>query len=202
MGKRLTTTYPDRGEVRRRLDYNPETGEFRWKSIPERDRSRDAQLTGKLAGGINKGGYHVISFGATVLLAHRLAWIWANGDVPDDMVVDHINRDKADNRLCNLRLATNSENSFNKIIKRKSGLPRGVYQVRQRFEAAITINGVRHRLGTHDSVEAASAAYLSAAVRLRGDFIPPEEKSTTSTLDGESGSTPTRSITTETTSPM
>lgn len=48
-----------------------------------------------------------------ILLAHRIAWEIMFGEIPIGMEVDHINRDKTDNRICNLRLVTHSENAFN-----------------------------------------------------------------------------------------
>ena len=89
--------------LRERLTYCPTTGVFRW---------RTGTNTGKPAGHI-KSGYVRIAIGGVNVFAHRAAWAIAHGKWPDE-VVDHINRDRQDNRLENLRDVSGAVNAKNK----------------------------------------------------------------------------------------
>ena len=112
---------------------------------------------------VSKGGYprirKFINYIDSSILLHHLVI----GKPPKGMVVDHINQNKLDNRRCNLRFATKSQNAFNTVKKRKNKTGyRGVYQdskVKQKtFDAYITVNGKRFwRSGFKTSIEAAIA---------------------------------------------
>lgn len=110
-------------------------------------------------------------------MMHVEVWELHNGPVPDWKTVDHRNRNELDNRLSNLRLASTSEQGYNKGVpaNSKTGF-RGVhfYQRHQVFKAAIrvTIDGVRHRvqLGRFRSAEEAAIAYNHASRLLHGEF--------------------------------
>ncbi|HBV6026304.1 TPA: HNH endonuclease [Klebsiella aerogenes] len=97
------------------------------------------------------GKYHQIS-------AHRVAWILAHGSIPTGLQIDHINGIRDDNRLCNLRLVTNQENSHNQ--RPAKGFS---WNFRAgKWLAQITVNGHRISLGYHDTELDARAAYLRA----------------------------------------
>ena len=89
--------------LREVASYDPETGEFRW-ILP-----RKKVTVGAVAGTLSKRGYIDICSDVRVYKAHRLAWLYVHGAWPEALI-DHINGDKADNRLANLRPATKSEN--------------------------------------------------------------------------------------------
>ena len=93
--------------IRDVLNYNPETGDLTWKVA----RGNGSVKAGTVAGHINRGRYVHIRTGGRTYLAHRLAWFLYHGEQPD--VIDHINRDKADNRITNLRSVTTSQNLLN-----------------------------------------------------------------------------------------
>ncbi len=95
-----------------------------------------------------------------------------HGEIPLGMTVDHINGDKGDNRIANLRLATDSENSCHRPKKSDniSGC-KGVYQRENgKYRAVITSKKQRISLGTFNTKEEAYAAYCEAARRLHGKF--------------------------------
>jgi hypothetical protein len=104
------------------------------------------------------------------ICAHRLAWFMVYGKIPDGNL-DHTNRDPADNRISNLRLATFSQNNVN--TKYRGKYLRGV-SVNKRnssgYRATICMNRKRILLGTFDTEQEAHEAYLQAAKVLHGEF--------------------------------
>lgn len=121
--------------LRSLLRYDPETGHFWWlQASPKRDMS-------KPAGFGNGRGYLLIRIGIHRYLAHRLAWFFVYGQWPQEL--DHINRDRSDNRLCNLRTATRSENMTNSSGWAESTLGvKNVSRHRSGFRVQISRNGL------------------------------------------------------------
>lgn len=149
------------------LDYDQETGVFVWKQ----SRGGTA-VAGSVAGGIQLNGYRYIPFKGKPTGAHRLAWLYTYGEMPSGDV-DHINRDRDDNRIDNLRCATRSENMRNSIRKRTESSPlQGVCfdKQHQRWLACITSNYKQIHLGRFDTAEEAHAAYVSASKEVHGRF--------------------------------
>lgn len=135
--------------------YNPETGEFTWAKTRRRCRLGDK------AGCKMRNGYIVIRVDDTLNLAHRLAWLYMTGQWPPEQI-DHINRDRADNRWCNLRAVSNMENAWNKAPRsNKSGFP-GVRRENSKWLAEIKVNYKPIRLGLFDTPETAHDAYVLA----------------------------------------
>ena len=99
--------------------------------------------------------------------AHRLVWLYANGVLPKEDL-DHINMDRADNRLLNLREATRSENKQNQqkaYSNNKSGLL-GVSKGKEGWIAQITIAYKRHKFGPFETKEAAYSVYVQKKTEL------------------------------------
>ena len=105
------------------LDYNPETGVFRWK----RDGRGCFKRAGAEAGGARPDGYKSIRVLGRQWLCHRLAWVMTHGEEPP-RVIDHINRDKSDNRIENLRSGVGGVNEINSKAPKDS--PFGISGVR------------------------------------------------------------------------
>lgn len=146
--------------VRSRLSYCAQTGQFRWLTGRR-------GLPGTTAGCRMNRGYWAISIDGKSYLAHRLAWLITYGIWPEGQI-DHINGDRADNRLCNLRAVSNAENAQNKRRARSdndSGLL-GVRQLGSRWQARIMKAGKAIHLGAYETKEAAHAAYLAAKRQL------------------------------------
>lgn len=143
------------------LNYDRETGVFTWRT------TKGSRATaGRPAGWINDQGYRVIQVDRKNMRAHRLAWIYVNGDVLDDSIdIDHVNGRPGDNRIVNLRLATVDENlqNLSRDKVNSSGVV-GVYKVRKsgRWAAQITRMYKHYYLGVYGTREEAYAAYLEA----------------------------------------
>lgn len=119
---------------------------------------------GTIAGGVNSIGYRRITLFNKQYLAHRLIWLYVHGKWPDGML-DHINRDKLDNRIENLREADMALNVRNRdAYPSKLGV-KGVYPRGNKFRASIQVNGKQHHLGMFDTIPEAKAARKEAEAR-------------------------------------
>lgn len=141
-----------------RLNYNPATGVFTWNV------SAPGIKAGKKAGCISVHGYEIVKVGRVAYRANRLAWFIANGRWPDGEV-DHINGDRLDNRLENLRVVGRAENSQNKRSAQANNKSSGLLGVtwnkqHMRWQSKIMVNKKMHHVGYFDTPEVAHAAYL------------------------------------------
>jgi len=155
-------------ELRCLLKYDPETGFFYWlKDMSQRVKAGDK------AGSKCDGGYVVIRIRAKNYKAHRLAWLWVHGVFPE-FEIDHRNTQRSDNRLDNLRIASNSQNSQNQRIRSdsKSGIKcvTKVTGYTDRWQSYITVNGKRRYLGMFATKELAHQAYCKVAIAEFGEF--------------------------------
>lgn len=145
--------------LKKLLEYNADTGDFRWLV----STSNRAPI-GTLVRGKCRGGYLRARIDDRLYYCHRLVWLYVHGRWPTEHI-DHINRDPSDNRLSNLREASNSENMQNRRGPTKRNLT-GVLGVgplpNGKFKAQIVVNGKNRHLGCFETVEEASAAYLAA----------------------------------------
>ncbi|MGH6979048.1 MAG: HNH endonuclease signature motif containing protein [Brevundimonas sp.] len=157
-------------DVRRVLDYDPETGIFRWKDTPELPSNVRSRLAGRIAGSPCTGGYVAIKVGGRLYKAHRLAWLVFFGEWPSSEL-DHIDRRRAHNAIANLRLADRSTNMGNVAAYRSnvSGL-KGVSKSGRQWRAQITKDRKTVNLGRFATREAAHAAYVKAANDRFGEF--------------------------------
>ena len=139
------------------LDYDEETGEFTWKIRP----SRRVKI-GDKAGGKTTKGYITIGYKGQVWLAHRLAWLLSVGEDPGDLI-DHIDEDKCNNRIDNLRISDNSKN-----IARSMDPVCCVKQAwNGRYQAVYTLDGTKYYCGTYDTKEEASKVGRAARKKAR-----------------------------------
>jgi hypothetical protein len=122
----------DADYVRKRLEYDPDTGVFIWKPRDVRrteDKIWNARFSGEVAGTILNTGYRRIGIDGKYYGAARLAWLYVHGEWPKNEI-DHINRVRDDDRLVNLRDVTHTDNQNNR--KSNNGLPEGVYWCNKR----------------------------------------------------------------------
>lgn len=141
------------------LEYDRDSGAFSWRS------------NGKRAGWVDEKGYVRIEAEGRVYRAHRLALFFVNGEEPNGLV-DHINGEKADNRLSNLRVVTNAENQQNVRRARrnsKSGFL-GVVEAQGKFAAYIWVDGGQRYLGRFSTPELAHQRYIEAKKQLHKGY--------------------------------
>jgi hypothetical protein len=150
------------------LSYDVETGEF----YRAKTTSFNAQK-GMKAGYPDARGYVRICIKNKKYLAHRLAWVYMTGEDPGNLEVDHINRNKSDNRFENLRLVSDCANSINCGMRNNntSGF-RGVYWDKQmkKWASQIRHKGRKISLGYHKNIEDARDAYDKAALEIHGEY--------------------------------
>ena len=150
------------------LDYFPETGELLWRN----DRSQRAKK-GDRAGHRQKNGYHVVGIDGSNYKAHRIAWVLHYG-FDTNMRIDHVNGDRSDNRIDNLRECTNQQNNNNRgpSAISKSGY-RGVTRVtchKELWQASVRVLGKQRYLGCFPSKELAAEFSQLAREMLHGQF--------------------------------
>jgi hypothetical protein len=156
--------------LRHLLRYDPTTGTFEWRP----DAQRNNPYSGQTAGVINQEGYVAIRVDMRIYYAHRLAWLYVYGVWPRNRI-NHRNKERADNRLKNLREATHAQTVWTSRRPKtnRSGY-KGVSSIKQhqKWRARIRVNGKVYCLGTFETKEAAATAYADAAKRLRGEYAP------------------------------
>jgi hypothetical protein len=135
-------------QLRLRLRYEPETGEWVWLSSP-----RNGQV-GKPAGWIDAYGYRRIKIDGQTYIASRLAFLYMTGQWPQDEV-DHVNRDQYDDRWENLREATRSENNLNRDYTGATG-HKGIYKHSQNDRYVAQYDNIY--IGSYKTIEEATAA--------------------------------------------
>lgn len=149
-------------DLRERVSYDPAAGLMTWR------KCSNARRIGSEIGTISPSGYRVAMIGRRLFQVHRLAWLYVHGVWPDGEI-DHVNRKRADNRLCNLRVATRVQNIANRAAQNGREM-KGITFTRGRWQAQIRKNGRNIYLGLYDTAEEAHSVYFDAARRLYGDY--------------------------------
>lgn len=153
-------------DLRRAFTYNPLTGILRWAYKPRVNTESGAEA------GCKMGGYRRVCLHGVSMQVHRVGWAMHYGKWPKDQI-DHINMIRDDNRITNLREATNGENKWNTLAQsNNSHGSKGVAwdAQKQRWVARIMIHGKRIKIGRYRTREEASLAYAGAAEKLVGEF--------------------------------
>jgi len=130
------------------LSYDKGTGLFKWKI------SVGTAKKGSIAGNKRPVGYVAIKINSNPYYAHRLAWLYVNGEFPEDGI-DHINGNKSDNTLSNLRSVSSTENLRNQKIRKnnKSGF-NGVSwsKLISKWRSIIIIDKKQINLGSYSCI--------------------------------------------------
>lgn len=157
--------YPTPEELQSLFVYDKQTGSLLYRRKP---RGRGNNQAGDPAGTIYPNGYLMVMIKRKRYYVHRLVWLIHHGSIPE--ILDHINGDKLDNRIENLRPATRSENAWNATRKPKgSSKFTGVCWTPSGFVAYISHMNERVHIGYFEEEEDAAKAYNLKAQQLRGD---------------------------------
>lgn len=154
-------------ELLKLLSYSEDTGHFTWI-----ENRRSNILAGNRAGHITCYGYRIITAMGVRYQAHRLAWFYVNGAWPINDI-DHIDRNRDNNSIGNLRQATRSENMRNTVAYSSNKLgAKGVHLDKKcnKFRVQIRIHGKLKHIGLFTTLEAAKSAYETAATLIHGKF--------------------------------
>jgi len=138
--------------------YDVDAGVLRWAV------SRGKMRPGDRIGALDREGYRRVRIDNKQYLEHRLVWLWHHGEFP--RILDHIDRNRDNNRIENLRLCNESQNAANagKQSHNTSGY-RGVYYERERdkwtVEIRVVVDGhrTRYRVGRYDTPDEAAIHY-------------------------------------------
>jgi hypothetical protein len=150
------------------LHYDPETGIFTHRT------THDAVTAGAVAGFAHKRGYWQICVDSVTVKAHQAAWFYMTGEWPSDLI-DHRDRDKANNRWANLRLATNAENCRNiGMTKRNTSGVLGVGWHKRigKWQASIRVDRKLISLGYFAGLDDAAHVRREAELKYFGEFAP------------------------------
>lgn len=149
--------------LKSKLSYDPNSGELKWLSQDRLAGCKDVR-------------YIKVRVDRKLCYAHRLAWaIYYNEQPPQ--IIDHINGNGFDNRICNLRAATQSQNSRNsKTPKKKTCKLKGVTldKFTNSYKASISINGKAKHIGRFKTEKDAHLAYVYAAKKRDSEFYRAE----------------------------
>ena len=157
----------DPSELHRLFEYNPEVGCLIWR-VPAARRRKP----GDIAGHKSADGRVLIGINGRLYKAHRIIWAMMTGEWPAHQI-DHINENPSDNRWCNLRSATKSQNMMNitKIKSNTSGHKGVGWHVQtKKWRAYINVNKKMKHLGLFETKEEAIATRVDAAKIFHGDF--------------------------------
>lgn len=153
--------------VRSILDYDPETGEMRWKvGRPPRAKA------GAIAGHIRSDGYRSVNIDDASYYVHRLAWLVMTGEWPP-FEIDHRDARPKNNKWDNLREAEPKQNQRNsKLPRNNTSGCKGVTwdKDRQKWRAQIVTDGVAKNIGRFITFEEAIEARWDATLKQHGEF--------------------------------
>lgn len=148
-------------ELKEYFKYEPDTGKLFWNKRPS-----NRVVIGSEVGNYNDQGYKVCRFKGKALRVHRIIWAVAKGEHPADFI-DHINGDKGDNRLTNLRSVSNAENLQN--MKSSKGYT--YHRKLNKWRAQIVLNKEHKYLGVFNTEHEAHEAYLKAKEELHPFYV-------------------------------
>lgn len=126
---------------------------------------------GKIAGSVNKRGYRVICVDRKIYKAHRLVFLYHHGYLPEQ--VDHIDGDKLNNNIANLRAANNSKNMMNRgMLSNNTSGSKGVFWDKEvsKWRVAVRVDKKLRSFGRFDDKELAELVAMMAREKYHQEF--------------------------------
>ena len=158
----------DQEELKRLFIYGPHTGNFYRKTSP-----CNSANVGDIAGTKTRDdGYTYIRFRGRPVAAQKLAWLFMYGEWPSEKV-DHKDRNRANNAISNLRLATSSQNQQNrKLCSRSTTGVKGVglHKASGKYQVTLTIDGKKKHFGLFTDIETAELVARGAREKYHGEY--------------------------------
>lgn len=151
-------------ELKLLLQYDKTTGEFTWKVNRGKVKAGDKIYS-------SSHGYLYVGINYKKYALHRLAWLYEFGVTPKE--IDHVNGNKSDNRIENLRECTRVQNCQNRIdTKNKSSFIRNVHwhKLAKKWQVRIQYKGKRICIGLFEDLELAELVALEARAKYHGEF--------------------------------
>ena len=166
----MANKFPSPEELHSLLRY--EDGKLIWR---ERGNGKfDKQFANKEAGCKKRpDGYSVIAYGKSHLMIHRVVWTMFNRQMVKGEDIDHINGNRGDNRIENLRLCSRADNLKNAQRRKDntSGIKGiGFHALSKKWRARISIDGKQIYLGLFNSLEEAECAIVKVRAKAHGKF--------------------------------
>ena len=157
---------PSQRRLKELFDYNPETGRLIRISHPNKNQQH---LIGKVAGSKHRAGGWAVSIGHSKYLNCRLVWMWNYGVDPGELTVDHKDEDRSNDRLDNLRLANEIQQSANRSpsVSNTSG-HKGVSWYKRLGKWRVDVCG--QTIGYFSDLEEAIKVRLETHLSMRGEF--------------------------------
>lgn len=158
-------------------------GDLYWAERPISDfstqrgyRVYNSRFLGKKAGTRHNAGYWSINICNSIFLSHRIIWEMHHGPIPKGLEIDHIDMDRSNSRIENLRLATKMQNGHNSLRFNKPGSLRGVTFDKRRkkkpYSSRFTaLDGSSIYLGTYATAEEAHEVWRKVAKDIGGEFV-------------------------------
>ena len=164
------------------VDYNAENGKMFWKVRDKKWFHKEgvwkrwnSRYSKNEVGSVNHYGYRVFAVFNRLYHVSRVAWLLSTGAWPEQEI-DHIDGNKTNNRLSNLREATRQENGRNKHYAYGEVPLKGVSKYKHKYRAHLGVDKKQVHLGYFDDAESAHAAYRKAAEERYGEFWNPGDR--------------------------
>lgn len=148
------------------LSYDPDSGQFIWIN------PSSVRMTGKRAGTVNNLGRRQIKVKGKIYKEHRLAWLYVYGEFPA-LDIDHIDRNPLNNRIHNLRLATKTQNCYNREKPARGYNPVKGVQFEPRSGNWVSYGShqkKRIHIGTFENIELAELVSSEFREKYHGEF--------------------------------
>jgi hypothetical protein len=151
-------------DVQEFFNYDEKTGKLFWKSVHSWKNRHiiNSRNANKEAGSLSNNGYLIVGLKQKLYKVHRIIWLYVYGYCPENYI-DHINRDKTDNRIENLREVSNQCNVRNSKLQRNNkSTIKGISWHKEtcKWVVKIRLNGKNYYLGIYKDF------YEAACIRL------------------------------------